>query len=144
MKSRRFFQWSVMFGCAALMACGSGAKKETEKPLVGGDRDSHGCIGSAGYQWSEVLKDCIRPFEVGKKMRALQGDDTLGAYIVFGADSAQVELFLPGQKEHAILNRKVLSDRKAVWTDAQGDVLTVKCVENSWGIYEYGQQKYVE
>ena len=29
---------------------------------VGGDRDKHGCIGSAGYQWSEVQQDCIRVF----------------------------------------------------------------------------------
>ena len=27
--------------------------------IVGGDRDKHGCIGSAGYQWSEVQQDCI-------------------------------------------------------------------------------------
>ena len=25
--------------------------------MVGGDRDKHGCIGSAGYQWSEVQQD---------------------------------------------------------------------------------------
>lgn len=30
---------------------------------LGGDRDEHGCIGSAGYVWCEVQQDCIRLFE---------------------------------------------------------------------------------
>lgn len=29
----------------------------------GGDRDKHGCIGSAGYKWCHSLKKCIRPWE---------------------------------------------------------------------------------
>lgn len=34
-------------------------------PIVmpGSDRDSHGCIGSAGYTWSESQKQCVRPWE---------------------------------------------------------------------------------
>lgn len=31
--------------------------------LVGGDRDEHGCILSAGYVWCEKLGKCIRPWE---------------------------------------------------------------------------------
>lgn len=34
-----------------------------QSPIVGGDRDEHGCIGSAGYVWCEVQQDCIRLFE---------------------------------------------------------------------------------
>ena len=33
--------------------------------MPGSDRDAHGCIGSAGYIWSEVRQDCIRLFEQG-------------------------------------------------------------------------------
>lgn len=32
-------------------------------PLIGGDKDEHGCIGSAGYSWCEAKKKCIRVFE---------------------------------------------------------------------------------
>lgn len=32
--------------------------------LPGSDRDSHGCIGSAGYTWSAPMKKCIRPWEL--------------------------------------------------------------------------------
>jgi len=30
---------------------------------VGGDRDEHGCIGSAGYQWCGSRGKCLRPWE---------------------------------------------------------------------------------
>lgn len=36
---------------------------EPEEPLVGGDKDEHGCIGSAGYVWCEAKEKCLRPFE---------------------------------------------------------------------------------
>jgi len=32
-------------------------------PLLGGDRDEHGCIGSAGYSWCEAKAECLRPWE---------------------------------------------------------------------------------
>jgi hypothetical protein len=32
--------------------------------VVGGDRDEHGCIPSAGYQWCEKLGKCVRPWEL--------------------------------------------------------------------------------
>jgi ribonuclease HI len=31
--------------------------------MVGNDRDSHGCIGSAGYIWSDTAQKCVRPWE---------------------------------------------------------------------------------
>jgi hypothetical protein len=34
--------------------------------MVGGDRDAHGCIGSAGYAWCERTQQCERPWELAK------------------------------------------------------------------------------
>ena len=31
--------------------------------IVGGDKDAHGCIGSAGYTWCEVKNKCLRAWE---------------------------------------------------------------------------------
>jgi len=31
--------------------------------MPGSDRDSHGCIGSAGYTWCEAKQKCLRPWE---------------------------------------------------------------------------------
>lgn len=33
------------------------------QPMPGSDRDSHGCIPSAGYSWCEAKQKCIRPWE---------------------------------------------------------------------------------
>jgi hypothetical protein len=35
----------------------------TTTPIVGGDRDAHGCIGSAGYSWCAVKNKCLRVWE---------------------------------------------------------------------------------
>ena len=49
-----------------------------QSPIVGGDRDEHGCIGSAGYVWCEVQKDCIRLFDKGiRKMCIRDRNDSL-------------------------------------------------------------------
>lgn len=35
----------------------------TSTTIVGGDKDIHGCIGSAGYSWCEVKSKCLRVWE---------------------------------------------------------------------------------
>lgn len=35
----------------------------TTTPIVGGDKDIHGCIGSAGYSWCAVKNKCLRVWE---------------------------------------------------------------------------------
>jgi len=59
--------------------------------IVGADKDVHGCIASAGYQWSELRKQCIRPFEL--PMSILSPDKTTMTSVLFSADSSQVEIF---------------------------------------------------
>ena len=42
--------------------------------LVGGDKDEHGCIGSAGYTWSETKQECVREWEEQMKADCLALD----------------------------------------------------------------------
>ena len=37
--------------------------EEAGEPILGGDADEHGCIGSAGYTWCEPLGKCVRLWE---------------------------------------------------------------------------------
>lgn len=37
--------------------------QQNKPPIVGGDKDAHGCIGSAGYSWCEAKKKCLRTWE---------------------------------------------------------------------------------
>jgi hypothetical protein len=41
----------------------SDEQKNLEPPIVGGDKDEHGCIGSAGYSWCELKNKCLRIWE---------------------------------------------------------------------------------
>lgn len=47
-------------GCSALQ---TNKKQNQETPLLGSDRDAHGCIGSAGYSWCEAKQKCLRSWE---------------------------------------------------------------------------------
>lgn len=38
-------------------------KFTNSQPIVGGDKDAHGCIGSAGYSWCEAKQKCLRTWE---------------------------------------------------------------------------------
>lgn len=56
----------------ALGACRStetppAVRAEPPPPIVGGDRDAHGCIASAGYLWCERTAACERPWELAKR-----------------------------------------------------------------------------
>ncbi len=35
----------------------------THEPLIGGDKDAHGCLIAAGYSWCESKNKCLRPWE---------------------------------------------------------------------------------
>ena len=41
-----------------------GDEESRSANLAGGDRDAHGCIGSAGYHWCAKLDQCVRPWEL--------------------------------------------------------------------------------
>lgn len=98
---------------ALLTGCGNGGKKEAEtserkekEAVVGSDKDEHGCIASAGYTWSEVQKDCIRLWEKGVRMNAVD-DAGKTLFLVFSPDSTQVELFFSEEGvSNEILDRR--------------------------------------
>jgi len=53
---------------ACLSGCDSNQNSSNEQPgMTGADRDEHGCIGSAGYQWCERTRQCERPWELAEK-----------------------------------------------------------------------------
>ncbi|MBZ5789638.1 hypothetical protein K8353_05905 [Burkholderia contaminans] len=57
----------VLSACAAPSAPPARASAPPALPMVGGDRDAHGCIGSAGYSWCEATRQCERPWELAKQ-----------------------------------------------------------------------------
>lgn len=76
---------------------------------VGGDRDAHGCIGSAGYTYSQIMKDCVRVFEQKIKLTevAPKGSSTSMAAVIFSKDMKKAEVFVPDTDgESLILSRQ--------------------------------------
>ncbi len=80
-----------------LAACAVPAP-QTDIPV--GDRDAHGCIGSAGYTYVAVLGRCARLWEDGVRLAPVQSVSgaEASAFAVLSDDGAQADLFLPGAK----------------------------------------------
>ena len=64
-------------------------KPSTTMPKVGGDRDAHGCIGSAGYQWCEHSQRCERPWELAQAHGLANSAETIDAYCATPASPAR-------------------------------------------------------
>lgn len=101
MRTSVFFCFILIFN---LISCSKTPQSETQigkATLVGNDRDSNGCIGSAGYTWSEAKKECIRIFESGTAFISYDPstgamDSTKVAYVVLSNDKSQAEVFYGG------------------------------------------------
>jgi hypothetical protein len=66
----------VLLTAMLIVAC---QKSETEK-LVGTDRDSHDCIGSAGYLWCAKENQCARPWELAKDKQLANSQEAFEKY----------------------------------------------------------------
>lgn len=114
-------------------------KIQTQR-LVGNDKDSHGCLTSAGYQWSELLKDCIRPFEKGIRLDPTSNNTENGmTCLVFNADSSQVEVFLPAVIRHPILQRQPSLD---TWNSDSESGIVARREGLVWTVSVDGMVKY--
>ena len=91
-----------------LNSCSQSAYNE----LVGNGRDEHGCLTSAGYQWSYAKNDCIRTWEAGTRLESPK--ETI--FVVFSKDSVFAEIF--ASKHKSILCKR--TKNKNEWTPAKG------------------------
>lgn len=124
---KKLLSGSLAFLCL-LAACQSGqqpenkdetpakeapAAEDTTLPVLGGDRDKHGCIPSAGYTWSILKNNCVRLFEEkGVSMEPVDNKESYVsvAVVLFDETRTKAELFLPTDKESILLERKSPGD----------------------------------
>ena len=114
-----------------------------QSPLVGGDRDEHGCIGSAGYVWCEVQKDCIRLFDKGIRTESVD-DSNASAFIVFSPDSTQLELFFSNNQPNEILERRSLPSGGYAWNVEDDDTKNVRLIDGLWTISQRDKLIYTQ
>lgn len=113
-----FLSLTFAMFCALTFAQSPAKPEKPTKPvMVGGDRDKHGCIGSAGYTYSVIKKDCVRLFEQKTQLKEVnaKGSATFNATVIFSADNKQAEIFVPRAKSSTILTRTRGTKRSSVW-----------------------------
>jgi hypothetical protein len=89
---------SLLFAIAQIPA----SQAATQKPLaIGGQKDAHGCLTGAGYQYSKLRHKCLRIFEDSIRLDPVAAalPQQFAAYIVFKAKPAtgDAELFMPAK-----------------------------------------------
>lgn len=65
-----------------------------QTPVLGGDKDAHGCIGSAGYTYSQIRKNCVRTFEEKIKLKEVATKGDYIAAVIFSKDMKKAEVFV--------------------------------------------------
>lgn len=112
-------------GCSANLSNSQAVDKDV---LSGTYVDNHGCIATAGYNWSQLRKECIRLWESGTALTNVRdtGASTV-AYLITTNDSTSIELFLPE------LNASVLLDKKdGNWVDSKNRYSLTKNGDSSY------------
>ncbi|MGL4711910.1 MAG: hypothetical protein ACRCWP_04905, partial [Shewanella sp.] len=98
--------WNTATGeCGVANSMGSQPPVHTQHTKVGQDKDAHACIHSAGYVWSSLAQQCIRPFEQG--VAFTRSDHHLAepqtAYAYLSEDLLQAEVFFATTDKPIIL-----------------------------------------
>ncbi|WP_027380764.1 hypothetical protein [Chryseobacterium daeguense] len=86
-----------------------------ERGLPGGDKDVHGCRGSAGYTYSQLKNTCVRLFEQKIQLEEVSSDKsyTSGTAVIFSKNMKRAEIFIPdGNAKSIILERQ---GKSKVW-----------------------------
>ena len=93
---------------ANLKEVNSKPKIVRDSTIVGADKDENGCLGSAGYTWSKVNKECVQIFSgigLAPIEKSKDSDAIFYSYVFFSEDGNLAELFLAGREDSMILSR---------------------------------------
>lgn len=107
MKNKTFLFALLLAGTSVLFA-------QQTQPKVGADKDTYGCIASAGYTYSQLKKECIRTFEQKIQLKEIATKGNFTAAVLFNKDRSKAEIFLKEEKTSVILKRTA----KGFWKNA--------------------------
>lgn len=97
------------------LSLGSLVFAQKSAPVLGGDRDVHGCIGSAGYTYSQLKNDCIKTFSQKIKLKEVNPDKSYTSMtaVIFSKNMKKAEIFIPdGMAKSIILDKE---GKEKVW-----------------------------
>lgn len=93
------------------LSCQSASKSTNQQAdstaLVGATKDKQGCLTSAGYTWSQLKNDCIRPFEDGIELNILNtaASYQTAAYILVDSIKREAEIFVAEENQSILLKQ---------------------------------------
>jgi hypothetical protein len=96
----------LMGSCNSSVSNSNSVAVTDSSHIVGNDTDAHGCKGSAGYTWSVIKNECIRPWENTLQLLPINHEDSsaiIAASVIFSTDSSQAELFMANETENLVL-----------------------------------------
>lgn len=84
-----------------------------------GEEDNFGCTISAGYRWSKLKSECLRPFEEGFRLNPVNNIDSfeeqndidnngISCFVILSSDEKKAEIFVPNTDESILLEKKNL------------------------------------
>ena len=96
----------IFLGCQSNRTNSSTETVDTLQ-AIGGTTDSNGCMMSAGYTWSQLKKECIRPFEDGILLEILNTTKSYhtGAYVVIDSLQKKAEVFVTDEDQSILLDQ---------------------------------------
>lgn len=92
----------------ALKAVNSKPEIARDSTIVGADKDENGCLGSAGYTWSKVNKECVQIFSgigLAPVNTPKDSEAIFYTYVFFSEDGNLAEVFLAGAENSIVLMR---------------------------------------
>jgi|SRR5690606_21310663 len=73
---------------------------------IGGAKDQYGCLVSAGYTWSKMREECIRPWEgtIALNVTDTSTNFETAAFVLVDSAKQKAELFLKEEDESILLD----------------------------------------
>ncbi len=114
-----------------------------QSPLVGGDRDEHGCIGPAGYVWCEVQKTvsaCLRKGFVQRRWMIV----TLLLSLFLVPILHSWNFSFSNNQPNEILERRSLPSGGYAWNVEDDDTKNVRLIDGLWTISQRDKLIYTQ
>lgn len=118
---------SAVIFASVLTACNQ-TPKITSEPMIGGQKDTHGCLIGAGQSYSFLKQQCVQVFDIAEIRLSDPANDTLAVYGILSDDKQSVEVFATGLPENTILQAV-----KGGYVSQDGKVRLIK-TKKSWKI----------
>lgn len=94
---------------------------------IGGSRDTHGCLNSAGYTYSHIKKECIQSWDQKIKLVELEtpGKTWVGnTGVIFSKDKKKAEIFIGKSPENSMILSK--DGKESAWKNGEYALVPAK------------------